>query len=496
MGQRQSDPLSRSMGSLLPDMLATAGLHAEASIMSSSASVAAAGALTPQPSKQTNALVKAARAHCEHQRLERELQTLRSVARRQRGEVKLLSNKKAELTASANDRELERQHRKEVQRQERQVRRREEEYELERCKVLDNECAIRERELQLEALQNRSREREQLLEQREKEFEDKQRRHREQLLEQREKEFEDRQRRQREPPESPVKPTSHIDRRSLVKLGGHPAPSHYQSRDLGDFDDTGAATPLSAIDAVSTSSARQIHAEPEAEADSDTNGELMENRRLKHELEGLRDVDKRQRQDGALMENRRLKQELEGLREVDKRQRDEMGVAAVTLDSNRRVAVNGHADHRVAAYHRPKPSPTSQGLFNPVRQGPDAWDAVADGVASRAAAKAQASNDYSSTPLQTFALRAGMQEYDRSVQAAMGRVVASAKPAAHGEQRHVFARGAVNANGPSSGSAKHHTGGFGRRDGSGRLVLDGGDHGGDSGFGSRFEVEERNGLSV
>ncbi|CAE8653076.1 unnamed protein product, partial [Polarella glacialis] len=107
------------------------------------ATAAAAG--LPSPSRETAALVWTARAHAENRRLERELHSLKSVARKQRGEVQWLRNVKTELAQAADERELERELEREQQLHLMELRRKED---MTREAAQDLEALIQERKEQ------------------------------------------------------------------------------------------------------------------------------------------------------------------------------------------------------------------------------------------------------------------------------------------------------------------------------------------------------------
>ncbi|CAJ1459949.1 unnamed protein product, partial [Effrenium voratum] len=123
-----------------------------------------------QGPSDTAALVWTAKAHAENRRLERELQSLRALANRQRGEVQWLHELKKQLNTNCRQEELEREHQKLMEMQQKEDHWREEAA-VEEEAALQRERALEQRrERRLEALVQERQERRKRIEERERQL--------------------------------------------------------------------------------------------------------------------------------------------------------------------------------------------------------------------------------------------------------------------------------------------------------------------------------------
>ncbi|CAJ1377357.1 unnamed protein product [Effrenium voratum] len=225
-----------------------------------------------QGPSDTAALVWTAKAHAENRRLERELQSLRALANRQRGEVQWLHELKKQLNTNCRQEELEREHQKLMEMQQKEDHWREE-------AAVEEEAAL-QRERALEQRRERRLEERQ---ERRKRIEERERQLREQELaqdlEQERLVRKEQDLRQRE---------THLQQERETRLQQAEA---LRSRELDFSRDMGRLRSRQ----VFSPSAGSEHVEPEEEADADSAevaalaaAQSLENRKLRRELESLR----------------------------------------------------------------------------------------------------------------------------------------------------------------------------------------------------------------
>lgn len=349
-------------------------------------------AALPSASRETAALVATARAHAENRRLERELKSLRSVARRQRGEAQWLHNVKVELGNAHREKELEREQLQLLElRNEEQARHRHEahrqameaEADLQRQRQLEHR-----REQELERLLRDREERRQRIQVREKELQE------QEMAWYRDQEHLRRKEEQLKQREAQLV----ADREKRLSQGENLRQRELElSRGLGQKADSIAP------------------GEPEEEADADSSGDAAAQAAAQN------------------LENRKLRRELESLRALAQWQQNEVGAAIAYGGASRAGGPRMESMEKTdPSEHRPKgllvmASLAAQTLAEGQERPGMASTPASSSFAQQAEPVAFQPGSRQGAPQnhhrRDAAVKAGIDEYDRTVRALMSRVL-------------------------------------------------------------------------
>eukprot|EP00440_Ansanella_granifera_P072008 gb/GFBE01078144.1/.p1 GENE.gb/GFBE01078144.1/~~gb/GFBE01078144.1/.p1 ORF type:complete len:1302 (+),score=285.19 gb/GFBE01078144.1/:1-3906(+) len=299
----------------------------------------------PAPSRETAALVWTARAHAENRRLERELQSLRSVARRQHGEVQWLHDLKTQLSNACREQELEREQLQLLELHQEEERRREAAAQEAEADTQRQRHLEKLRERKLESLMHDREVRRRRLQQRELEL------HQQEVASQldqdrilrKEQELRQREAQLQQEHERRLRQAEALRMRELEfskDLGRHTASKSLSRPSLAD---TRAMTP-------SIAGSEQQAGEPEEEADADPAGEAAAQAAAQ------------------ALENKKLRRELESLRALAQWQQQEVG-AAIACNSAAAASATADAKPCDVAKHQQRQG-TSNALFRPGSSAP------------------------------------------------------------------------------------------------------------------------------